>query len=120
MHNKPLSESMMAQFTDWNASLGIDRLSNPADYDETHNMNPLWAEQEQNKTQRTMTSSNRNIVRATGHLWGETTCRQCIPLAKTSNAELWCFLWSTPEPKVEQTLETPVIWDSIPLILTSL
>ena len=33
---------------------------------------------------------------------------------------LGCFLWSAPEQTVEQTLETPVIWDVITLIMTSL
>ena len=42
------------------------------------------------------------------------------PCTKTSDAELWCFLSSAPEPTVEQTLETPVIWDTTALIVTSL
>ena len=33
---------------------------------------------------------------------------------------VWCFLWSAPEPTMEQTIETPVIWDAIALIMTSL
>ena len=52
-------------------------------------------------------------------------------LTKASDAELWRFLWSaTPPPppqkkkkkkkKVEQTNETPVIWDAIAIIMTSL
>ena len=40
--------------------------------------------------------------------------------AKASDAELWCFLWSAPEQTVEQTTGTPVIWDAIVLIMTSL
>ena len=43
-----------------------------------------------------------------------------IPLTKDSDAELWCFLWSTSEQTVEQTIETPVIWDAIALIMTTL
>ena len=43
----------------------------------------------------TMTSSNGNIFRVTGHLCGEFTCHRWIPLTKASDAELWCFLWST-------------------------
>ena len=39
---------------------------------------------------------------------------------KASDAELWCFLWSAPEPTLEQTMETPVIWDAIVRIMTSL
>ena len=47
-----------------------------------------------------------------GHRW--------IPLIKASDAELWCFLWSAPEQTVELTIEMPVIWDAIVLIITSL
>ena len=36
-----------------------------------------------------------------------------VPLAKASDAELWCFIWSASEQAVEQTIETPVIWDAI-------
>ena len=35
-------------------------------------------------------------------------------------AELWCLLWSAPEPTVEQTMEKPVIWDAITPIMPSL
>ena len=48
----------------------------------------------------------------TGHRW--------ISLTKASGAELWCFLWSAPEQRVVQTIETPVIWHAITLIMTSL
>ena len=43
-----------------------------------------------------------------------------IPLTKTSDAELWCLLWSAHEQTVEQIIETPVIWDTIVFIMTSL
>ena len=43
-----------------------------------------------------------------------------ISLTKASDAERWCFLWSTPEQTVEQILEAPVVWDTIALIMTSL
>ena len=43
-----------------------------------------------------------------------------VSLTRTSDAELWCFLWSVPEQTVEQAIETPVIWDVIALIMTSL
>ena len=43
-----------------------------------------------------------------------------FPPTKASDAELWCFPWSTPEQMVEQTIETSVIWDAITLIMTSL
>ena len=39
-----------------------------------------------------MTSSNGNIFRVTGPLWGESTSHPWIPLIKASDAELWCFL----------------------------
>ena len=48
-----------------------------------------------------MTSSNGNIFCVTGPLCGEFTGHQRIPLTKTSDAELWCFLWSTPAWTVE-------------------
>ena len=41
------------------------------------------------------------------------------PLTKASDAELWYFLWSAPEQTVD-TIETPVIWDAIVLIMVSL
>ena len=58
--------------------------------------------------------------RVTGHLWGESTGHQWIPLTNASDAELWNFFWSAPEQKVEQKIETLVIWDAITLIMTSL
>ena len=67
-----------------------------------------------------MTSSNGNIFRVTGPLWGESTGHRWIPLTKASDAELWCFLWSALEQIVEQTIETPVIRYAIALIMTSL
>ena len=44
--------------------------------------------------QSMMTSSNGNIFRVTGHLYGEFTGSRWIPHTKASDAELWCFLWS--------------------------
>ena len=67
-----------------------------------------------------ITSSNWNIFRVTGHLWGESTGHRWIPLTKASSAELWCFLLSTPEQTVGQTIGMLVIWDAIALIMTSL
>ena len=64
-----------------------------------------------------MTYSNGNIFRVTGPLCGEFTGHRWIPLTKASDTELWCFLWSVPEQTVEQTAETPVIWDAITLIM---
>ena len=37
----------------------------------------------------TMTSSNENIFRVTGPLWGESTGHRWIPFTKTRNVELW-------------------------------
>ena len=37
------------------------------------------------------TSSNGNIFRITGPLWGESTGDQWIPLTNSSDAGLWCF-----------------------------
>ena len=63
-----------------------------------------------------MMPSNGNIFRVIGPLWGESIGHRWIPLSKTSDAELWCILWSAPEQTVEQTIETLVIWDAIALI----
>ena len=41
-----------------------------------------------------VTSSNGNMFRFTGPLWGEITVHRWIPFAKASDAGLWCFLWS--------------------------
>ena len=62
-----------------------------------------------------MPPPNGNILRVTGHLWGESTGPRWIPLTKAGDTELWCFLWSAPEQTVEQTLETLVseAWMSI-------
>ena len=49
------------------------------------------------KTHAMMTSSNGNIFRVTDPLCGEFTSHRWIPLTKTSDAELWFFLWSAPE-----------------------
>ena len=67
-----------------------------------------------------MTSSNGNIFGVTGPLCREFTGHRWIPLTKASDAGLWCFLWSAPVQKVVHTIETPVIWDAIVLIMTSL
>ena len=44
-----------------------------------------------------------------------------IPLTKASDAELWCFLWSASEKKNSWvTIETPLIWEALAPIMTSL
>ena len=42
------------------------------------------------------------------------------PRTKASDMELWCFPWSATEQTFKQTIKTPVIWDAIALIMTSL
>ena len=57
-----------------------------------------WSNSEEHEnSDQMMTSSNGNIFRVTGHWCGEFTGHRWIPRTKASNAELWCFLWSTPE-----------------------
>ena len=75
---------------------------------------------EHHKMHCMMTSSNGNILLLTGPLWGKSTGHQWIPLTKTSDAGLWCFLWSPPEQTAEQSIKTPVIWYAVALIMTSL
>ena len=41
-------------------------------------------------------------------------------LTKASDAELWCVLKSAPEPTIELTIETPVIWDATALVMMPL
>ena len=67
-----------------------------------------------------MTLLSGNIFRVTGPLWGESAGHRWIPLTKSRDAELWCFLWSAPERNIKQTIEAPMIWNAIVLIMTSL
>ena len=67
-----------------------------------------------------MTSSKGTIFRVAGPLFGELTGNRRIPPTKARDAKLWCFLWCAPEQTVEQTIETPVIWDAITVIGTLL
>ena len=60
------------------------------------------------------------IFRVTGPLRGESIGHRWIPLTGASGAELWRFLWPAPQQTVKQTMETPVIWDVIALIMTPL
>ena len=43
-----------------------------------------------------VTSSNGNIFRVTDSLCGEFTGDRWVPRTKTSDTELWCFLWFAP------------------------
>ena len=67
-----------------------------------------------------MTSSNGNTFRVTGILCGEFSGHRWIHRTKASDAELWCFLLSTPEPTLEQAMETQLIREAIALIMTFL
>ena len=64
-----------------------------------------------------MTSSNGNIFRVTGPLWGESTDDRWITLTK-AGGDLWLYPWSVPEQTVAQ-IETLVIWNPIAFIMTS-
>ena len=55
-----------------------------------------------------MTSLYGNIFRVTGLL--------CREYTRAGDAEHWRFLWVSPEQTIEETIETPVIWDAITLI----
>ena len=57
----------------------------------------LWCKPSISRRKYMMTSSIGNIFRVTGHLCGEFTGPRWIPHTKASDAELWCFLWFTPE-----------------------
>ena len=37
----------------------------------------------------------------------------------TSDADLWCVLWFTPQQTAEQIIGTPVVWGAIVIIMTS-
>ena len=67
-----------------------------------------------------MTASNGSIFCITGPFRGESTGHQWIPLTKANDVKLWCFPWSAPGQRAEQTIKTLVIWDAIALIMMSL
>ena len=59
------------------------------------------------------------IFHVTGSLWGDSTVQRRIPLTTAGDADLRCFLCA-PEQTIEPIVETPVIWDAMALIMTSL
>ena len=61
---------------------------------------------------------NGSIFRVSGCLWGESTGLRWIPITKASNTDHLYFLSSAPEQRVEQTIDTPVTWDAIALIIS--
>ena len=65
-----------------------------------------------------MTPSNGSIFRVTGPLWiHRSPVHWQRPMPWRG---FFCFLWTVPRQMVEQTIETPVIWHAIALIMTSL
>ena len=63
----------------------------------------------------------------TSHFWYKQVGRRnlksyllVVIVTKDSDVELSCFLWSAPEQTVEKTFGTPVIWNAIEFITTSL
>ena len=50
----------------------------------------------------TKSSSNENIFCVTGLLWGQSTGGRWIALTKASDVELWYFLWSALEERVDK------------------
>ena len=74
------------------------------------------------KTLFMITSSNGNIFLAAALCEGNPMVigHRLIRLTKSSDAELWWFVWSTPDQTFEQIIEAPVMWDAIPRIMTSL
>ena len=62
----------------------------------THGLHTIWSLMRYDalSSMCMVTSSNGNNFKVTGHLCGEFTVRRWIPSTKTSDAELWCFLWS--------------------------
>ena len=67
-----------------NAGIGTDTPWLPYDASKLHLLDKVLM----------VTSSNGNIFRVTGPLWGEFTGHRWIPLTEAGGAELWCFLWS--------------------------
>ena len=60
-----------------------------------------------------MTTSNGNIFRVTGPLWGESTCDRWFPITKASDAELWCLFdlrlnKRLSKQSIRRCLETPL------------
>ena len=62
-----------------------------------------------------MTPWHGNTFHIMGFLFGESTSYQWIALTKprASSTRLWCLLCCWPEKTVEQTINLPVIWDTM-------
>ena len=59
-----------------------------------------------------MTSSDRNIFRVTGPLWGKSTGYQWPPSHKSQCRGALIFLWCAPKQTAEKTVELLVNWDA--------
>ena len=64
-----------------------------------------------------VTSSNGNISALLARCAGSSPVPGEFPSQRPVSQGLWCFLWSAPEQTVEWTLERPVIWGAIALII---
>ena len=62
-----------------------------------------------------MTSSYRNVFRIKDPWWGEFTGDRWTLCTKGHDADLWCFICSSPEQTVEK-FEVPVIWGDMTLV----
>ena len=68
-----------------------------------------------------MTSSNENIFRVTGPLYGEFTGHRLIPLTKPVTRSFDVFFHLRLNKRLnKQSRRAPAIWDIIVLIMTSL
>ena len=67
-----------------------------------------------------MASSNGNISRVTAPLLGESNGHGWIILTNDVWRGALMFHWSGHEPKFEQKIETPVTWNAVAHIVTSL
>ena len=81
-----------------------------------HQQTQWW---QQLSTDFTVTSSNRNIYALLARCEGNPPVTVGFPSQRPGTQSLM-FLWSDPEQTVEHIIETPVIWDAISLIMTSL
>ena len=66
-----------------------------------------------------MTPLNGNIFSVNGPVWGESTSHRWIPSQRPVTRS-FDFFSPVPEQTAEQTIETPVIYDVIALIILPL
>ena len=58
-----------------------------------------------------MMSWHGNTFRIIGLIWGKSTVNRWL-----KNDQFVCFFWCSPEKGVEQTVQLPVIWDTMMLM----